>query len=50
MPAGCAFADRCTLVVDDCRSALPAPALVGPTHRVCCIRAEELACSAPNAP
>jgi peptide/nickel transport system ATP-binding protein len=38
MPAGCAFADRCTLVVDDCRRAPPPDLAVGDGHSVRCIR------------
>jgi peptide/nickel transport system ATP-binding protein len=40
MPSGCAFADRCTLATDACRSAPPAPARVGDSHFVRCIRWE----------
>jgi peptide/nickel transport system ATP-binding protein len=38
MPAGCVFADRCAWVVDACRAAMPAAAVVGDGHRVRCIR------------
>jgi peptide/nickel transport system ATP-binding protein len=38
MPAGCPFADRCDLVIDDCRQALPAPQRVAPGHETRCIR------------
>ncbi len=38
MPPGCPFADRCALVVDDCRRALPAVETVSPGHEVRCIR------------
>ena len=40
MPAGCAFADRCTMAIDDCRTALPPTAAVGAGHSVRCIRWE----------
>jgi peptide/nickel transport system ATP-binding protein len=40
MPAGCAFADRCTLAIDACRTALPPAAAVDADHRVRCIRWE----------
>ena len=40
MPPGCAFADRCSLVVAECRVALPAPAAVSAAHAVRCIRWE----------
>jgi len=38
MPAGCVFADRCPWVVDACRAAMPAAAVVGDGHCVRCIR------------
>ena len=38
LPAGCGFAGRCTLVIDDCRRALPAEATVAPGHTARCIR------------
>jgi peptide/nickel transport system ATP-binding protein len=38
MPAGCPFADRCPLVVDDCRAAPPPVQSVTPGHDVRCIR------------
>ena len=38
MPAGCPFADRCALVIGDCRRALPAVETVSPGHAVRCIR------------
>jgi len=38
MPTGCAFADRCPLAVDACRSAMPAESSVGAGHSVRCIR------------
>jgi len=37
MPPGCPFADRCTLVSDECRQAPPPPVTVGPDHAVRCI-------------
>jgi peptide/nickel transport system ATP-binding protein len=42
MPAGCAYADRCPLVVGDCRSALPPLLDVGPAHAARCIRLGEV--------
>ena len=43
---GCPFADRCPLVIDECRTAEPAlrslPGDTGGDHRVACIRAEEI--------
>jgi peptide/nickel transport system ATP-binding protein len=40
MPAGCAFAERCTRVVDACRAVTPQPVAVGPGHVACCLRIE----------
>jgi peptide/nickel transport system ATP-binding protein len=40
MPAGCAFAERCTRVVDACRAVAPQPVAVGPGHVACCLRIE----------
>jgi peptide/nickel transport system ATP-binding protein len=40
MPPGCAFADRCSLAVAECRVALPAPEAVSAGHTVRCIRWE----------
>jgi oligopeptide/dipeptide ABC transporter ATP-binding protein len=44
LPPGCRFADRCPMVIDDCRKAEPAlaPVLGDPTHLARCIRAEEV--------
>lgn len=39
LPPGCAFADRCALVGDDCRAALPPAVVTGPEHRAWCLRA-----------
>ena len=39
---GCAFADRCTLAIDACRTADPALQLVATRHEVACIRRAEL--------
>jgi peptide/nickel transport system ATP-binding protein len=38
MPAGCVFADRCSLAIDACRAAMPAAVEVSPGHAVRCIR------------
>ena len=38
LPVGCPFAERCALMIDDCRSALPAPVVVGAGHAARCIR------------
>ena len=39
MPAGCPFAERCPIVVDDCRRAPPPPLAVGPAHEARCLKA-----------
>ncbi len=46
LPAGCPFAERCTLVVDDCRRALPAAVEVRPGHVARCLRLDAV----PKAP
>ncbi len=38
LPAGCAFAERCSLAIDDCRRAPPPPFDVAPGHQARCIR------------
>ncbi len=38
LPAGCAFAERCALAVDDCRRGPPPPFEVAPGHQARCIR------------
>jgi peptide/nickel transport system ATP-binding protein len=40
MPPGCPFADRCSGVVDACRSAPPPVVAVGPGHEARCLRVE----------
>jgi peptide/nickel transport system ATP-binding protein len=40
LPSGCTFADRCPLVIEQCRAALPAMVDVGPGHFVRCIRTD----------
>ena len=44
LPPGCRFADRCPMVIDDCRKAEPTlePVLGDATHLARCIRAEEV--------
>jgi peptide/nickel transport system ATP-binding protein len=42
LPAGCPFAERCALVVDDCRRELPPAAPVAPGHAARCIRLHAL--------
>ncbi|CAL75460.1 putative oligopeptide ABC transporter (ATP binding protein) [Bradyrhizobium sp. ORS 278] len=41
LPAGCPFADRCGLVIDACRSALPPLIEIGAGHGVRCIRTDD---------
>lgn len=38
LPPGCAFAPRCTLAVDQCRSGVPEPVALGGGHLVRCFR------------
>ena len=38
MPAGCAFADRCTLTIDACRVDVPAAVNIGLGHAAACLR------------
>jgi len=40
LPKGCAFSDRCQLVQDRCRAALPPVVQVGPGHGVRCVRTD----------
>jgi peptide/nickel transport system ATP-binding protein len=40
LPVGCAFGDRCPLVLDKCRAALPPMVEVGPSHVVRCVRTD----------
>jgi len=40
MPAGCVFADRCSLTIAACRAAMPAAVEVSPGHAARCIRWE----------
>ncbi len=40
LPSGCTFSDRCPLVIDACRAALPPMVDVGPGHFVRCIRTD----------
>jgi peptide/nickel transport system ATP-binding protein len=42
LPAGCPFAPRCPLAIDDCRAAEPELISVGPQHRAACIRSEHV--------
>ncbi|MCL4745088.1 MAG: ABC transporter ATP-binding protein [Burkholderiaceae bacterium] len=42
LPAGCPFAERCAHVIEACRAARPARAVVGPGHVARCLRVEEV--------
>ncbi|MQB41180.1 ABC transporter ATP-binding protein [Rhizobium sp. ICMP 5592] len=42
MPAGCAFAPRCSFATDACRAAVPPLAEVNPRHQSRCIRWQEI--------
>ncbi|MDR6213685.1 ABC transporter ATP-binding protein [Paracidovorax wautersii] len=46
-PPGCAFAARCVLAVDACRSAVPPPVVLAPGHQARCFRTEDAAALAP---
>ena len=39
---GCAFAPRCSMAVDRCRTERPLMARVGPAHEAACFRSEEM--------
>jgi peptide/nickel transport system ATP-binding protein len=49
LPAGCTFAERCPLVQDRCRAALPLVVEVGPAHGVRCVRTDVSMTDAPGA-
>jgi peptide/nickel transport system ATP-binding protein len=40
LPSGCTFADRCPLVIDACRTALPPVVEVGTAHGARCVRTD----------
>ena len=40
LPVGCAFADRCAIVEDRCRVALPPVVQIGAGHGVRCLRTD----------
>ena len=40
LPAGCTFSERCPLVIDQCRTALPPMVEVGAGHGVRCVRTD----------
>jgi oligopeptide/dipeptide ABC transporter ATP-binding protein len=43
LPPGCAFAPRCPLAIDRCRSEMPALRSFAPDHQAACWRAGEIA-------
>lgn len=47
LPPGCAFAERCSLATDACRSAQPAVVELSPNHRARCIHTDAAAAIAP---
>jgi len=47
LPPGCPFAERCGLVVDECRRVLPAPQTVAPQHQARCIRLDAALAARP---
>lgn len=40
MPAGCAFAERCTLALEACRADVPADVMLEPGHTAACLRTD----------
>jgi peptide/nickel transport system ATP-binding protein len=46
--AGCSFAPRCPLRIEECSTRVPPPCQVGPQHEARCLRASEVA--APDLP
>jgi oligopeptide/dipeptide ABC transporter ATP-binding protein len=42
LPKGCRFADRCSMVIDDCKKAEPELVEIDPGHFARCIRAKEV--------
>jgi peptide/nickel transport system ATP-binding protein len=49
LPKGCTFADRCQIVEDRCRAALPPAVEVGAGHGVRCVRTDVSMSQAPGA-
>jgi peptide/nickel transport system ATP-binding protein len=40
LPAGCAFAERCTMAQDACRAAVPPVVVLAPGHQARCWRTD----------
>jgi peptide/nickel transport system ATP-binding protein len=49
LPAGCAFAERCPMALDACRSTQPEAVLLSPGHLARCIRTDATAVAASSA-
>jgi peptide/nickel transport system ATP-binding protein len=43
LPTGCAFADRCPMAQDACRSTQPEPVVLAPGHLARCLRTDATA-------
>ncbi|MFN4117721.1 ABC transporter ATP-binding protein [Acidovorax sp.] len=48
LPTGCAFAARCSLAADSCRTQQPAPVSLAPGHQALCLRTDAAAALAPR--
>ncbi len=48
LPPGCAFAERCRLATDACRTTQPAPVELAPKHLARCLHTSEAAAIAPT--
>ncbi|MCY7317157.1 MAG: ABC transporter ATP-binding protein, partial [Ramlibacter sp.] len=46
LPAGCPFAGRCRVTIDDCHRVVPPPVEVSPGHQARCIRLDAVAAAA----
>ena len=49
LPPGCAFAERCSMAQDACRSTQPPPVLLAPGHQARCLRTDATAATAAAA-
>jgi Oligopeptide/dipeptide transporter, C-terminal region len=50
LPPGCAFAPRCSQVIDSCRKAMPTAVAIEAAHIACCLRAQPAAVFSGRAP
>jgi peptide/nickel transport system ATP-binding protein len=48
LPAGCAFAPRCTLAAPECLAGRPAPRVLGPDHAASCLRLDAMRAGEPR--